>query len=783
IELLFVYSDNGQTDGTERIENREFYERLAQETALFIEAKREGIFQVDLRLRPFGQAGPKACSLETFCRYYGPGGKAMSYERLALVRLRAVGGDAELGARVERLRDELLYASGVALDLEELRDLRERQIKEKTAAGRPNAKFSPGALVDLEYAVQIMQVAKGREFPALRTPRIHEALAALSDAGVLERGEAESLAQAYDLLRRLINGLRMLRGSAKDLFLPPLDSAEYAHLARRMGYEREEGLTPAQKLHMDFDTRTAAVRAFLERHFGRGATPGPEGGNVADLALTDQAPDSLKQKILTQAGFRNWKRAYVNLRSLARLEGGGEEFARLAVLACDILRRRPDPDMALNNWERFARSLANPGKHFQGLMNQPMRLEILMDIFSGSQFLSDTLARNPEFLDWLTVAGRLRQVRRRGEMEADLRSAALAERGEWRNHLRRLRRREALRIGTRDICLGMPMQEIVGEISELAEAAVSVTLDRLWVAMEAEGARLRPMAELRDRFCVVALGKLGGAELNYSSDIDLVGVFDDTGADADSGLAEFFSGVMEQLRADLSQHTEEGYAYRVDLRLRPYGSAGLLAWGLGAIMAYYGGNAAAWELQALLKARPIAGSARLGEAFTAASRPLLLGAAARGDVVASIERMRGEQLKAQGRGGMDVKTGMGGLRDVEFLVQGLQLMRAPERPELLEGNTLKALKGLVQAGALPANAGDELREDYVFLRRVEHCLQIFEDRQVHALPEDAEELAALARRMMGVEATAEAFQARLAEVSGRVRRNYERYLLGKGQAV
>jgi len=93
------------------------------------------------------------------------------------------------------------------------------------------------------------------------------------------------------------------------------------------------------------------------------------------------------------------------------------------------------------------------------------------------------------------------------------------------------------------------------------------------------------------------------------------------------------------------------------------------------------------------------------------------------------------------------------------------------------------LKGLVQAGALPANAGDELREDYVFLRRVEHCLQIFEDRQVHALPEDAEELAALARRMMGVEATAEAFQARLAEVSGRVRRNYERYLLGKGQAV
>jgi glutamate-ammonia-ligase adenylyltransferase len=279
IELLFVYSDSGSTagpegstagpeestagpeestagpegsasgpegstSGPERLDNSEFFDKLVREVLQLVHAKREGIFHIDLRLRPYGAAGPLGCSLESFCTYYASGGPAHSYERLSLVRLRAVGGDRSLGSQVERLRDEMVY-SAQSIDLAELRALRARQVEEKTriepvpaspaaalsaipgaAPGpvRANAKFSPGALVDLEYAVQILQVTHGAIEKRLRTPRIHEALDALASIGLVEHSEASELVAAYHFFRHLINGLRMLRGSAQDLFLPAPDS-------------------------------------------------------------------------------------------------------------------------------------------------------------------------------------------------------------------------------------------------------------------------------------------------------------------------------------------------------------------------------------------------------------------------------------------------------------------------------------------------------------------------------------------------------------------------------
>ncbi|MBU1734832.1 MAG: glutamate-ammonia-ligase adenylyltransferase, partial [Verrucomicrobia bacterium] len=196
IEVLFVYSDSGHTDGPEVVENSEYFDRFVRLLAEVVKAKREGIFHVDTRLRPYGAGGPMACSLESFCRYYGPGGPAHAYERLALARLRTVGGDPALGAQVERLRDEFVYSIR-HVNIQDLRDLRARQLSEKTAPDRYNAKFSPGALVDLEYDVQILQVMHGSQSPRLRTPRIHEALSALAELGVLTPDESQRLTAAY----------------------------------------------------------------------------------------------------------------------------------------------------------------------------------------------------------------------------------------------------------------------------------------------------------------------------------------------------------------------------------------------------------------------------------------------------------------------------------------------------------------------------------------------------------------------------------------------------------
>lgn len=771
IEILLVYSDTGSTGGAQGIENGEFFDRLARELVRLVHAKREGIFHIDLRLRPYGAAGPLGCSLESFCTYYAEGGPAHSYERLALVRLRAIGGDRTLGSQVERLRDEMVF-SARAIDLVELRELRARQVQEKTTASRLNAKFSPGALVDLEYAVQILQVQHGAAEKRLRTPRIHEALDALASIGVLAQAEARELVVAYRFFRRLINGLRMLRGSAQDLVLPTLEAAEYMHLARRMGYEPEPQITPAQKLHLDFETHTAEVRAFVERHFGRDSLPGAPVVTVADVILSETVPEELAQRALAERGFSDPARAVVNLRRIGGESDQRTLFARLAILACDMLSLRPDPDMALNNWERLLRVLPDPKEHLRGMLSQPMRLEILLSIFSASQFLADTVVREPSLLESIGDPDVVRSARSADSIRDELCriSAECAARDEWRNALRRFRRREILRIAARDICLGTPTRAIMEEISDLADGIIRAALDRLREGPEGRGA---------PAFAVVAFGKLGGRELNYSSDIDLMGLFaSDGGTEAEGAAAR----LMETLRADLSSHTMEGYAYRVDLRLRPYGSSGQLVFSMDALADYYARSAALWELQALLKARPVAGDAGVGSTFLDNARRLLTAPHQRIEVASSIDRLRKEALRALARSILstttDIKTGLGGLRDVEFLAQGLLLVHAHDRPGILRGGTLPSLRALADAGILSAQAAEQLSDDYIFLRRVEHFLQIYEDRQTHSLPRDPAQLRALARLMLGGGATEEQLRAALAARFQRVQAAWREFAEG-----
>jgi glutamate-ammonia-ligase adenylyltransferase len=817
IEVLFVYSDSGHTDGPEVIENAEYFDQFVRLLAEVIKAKREGIFHVDTRLRPYGAGGPLACSLESFCRYYGPGGAAHAYERLALVRLRTVGGDPALGAQVERLRDEFVYSIR-HVNVQDLRDLRARQLSEKADSDRYNAKFSPGALVDLEYDVQILQVMHGGQSPRLRTPRIHEALGALAELGVLTPDESRRLAAAYYFLRQLINGLRMLRGSARDLFLPPEGSDEFAHLARRMGYQRGGELEPEQQLRVDFETHTAVVRAFMEHHFGRDSMPGQAVGNVADLVLSETVPADLRAHILIKAGFRDTERANVNLRKLAGAAAQQELFARLAVLACDFLRRVADPDMALNNWERFARSLPDAAAHFQLLLSQPRRLEILMGIFSASQFLADTLIRNPDFFDWVTNSTILHAERSRDVIEADLRAfVAGCTRADQPNGLRRFRHREILRIGTRDICLHAPIQDITASLSALAEASIRLALEWAWESIGAGCVQERQPWE--NSFCILAFGKLGGGELNYSSDIDLLGVCADalpgTPGSPGASLAgirrepmELFARVLKQVGQNLSAHTEEGHAYRVDFRLRPYGHAGQLVYTVSGLADYYAKKAALWEIQALLKARPVAGNAALGAAWLEHVRPIFMQPRPATTIILSIETLRKTAIgktdhrrqrtdtrrQTPDTGGRkmedgpempiaDVKSGLGGIRDIEFLVQGLQLIHAPHQSELLDGNTLSALERLKTCGLLPEEVVGQLQADYTFLRRVEHILQIFEDCQIHAVPKSGDARAALARRVLGPDSTADRLMTELDTCQKRVRRTYTQYFLAAAQEI
>lgn len=770
IELLTVYDDNGWTAGAEVIRNSEFFNRLVLEARQSIRTKRNGIFTVDLQLRPYGQDGPPASSLRTFCEYYGPGGGAHSYERLALVRLRHIAGDKELGRRLERIRGELIYRSD-CLDLGELRELRKKQFLEKTPGGRINAKFSPGGLVDLEYDVQILQVMYGCVHSELKTPRIHAALAALSHVGIIASEESIRLTDAYRFLRRLINGLRMLRGSADDLFLPAPGDPEYLHLARRVGYRQSRGLSAAQQLQLDFDTYSATIRLFVETHFGRDSLPGKPIANVADIILSSSLPDQVRHRTLTECGFRDCHKALVNLRKLAHDGNFGMELARLAILMRDFFSRNPDPDMALNNWEKFTEALPDRRLHFELLLSQPKRLELLLSVFGTSQFLADTLALHPDFFEEVIKPELMNSSRAMSAMQDELRELSYGYKKyqPWLDALRHYRRREILRIAIRDICLHVPIEEVFSDLSNLAEAIIRVALERIWQELRNDGQFPAVAETAAERFCVMALGKLGGSELNYSSDIDLIAIYSpgSQSAQGKNGIDQVcFAQVFERLRAALADHTCAGRAYRVDLRLRAYGRAGALVQTAKSLTEYYKATARLWEIQALLKVRPVGGTDSVGHTWWRTIRPLLRQTWDPAEITNQIQSMRQKAMCAYRYKkdlARDIKNGAGGIRDLEFMVQGHQLLNAGRFPELLEGNTLRALHKLEGLQILPPEVVKAATESYRFLRTVEHHLQIFEDLQTHVLPATPAALTALARRILGNTATGELLEQRISD--------------------
>jgi len=263
IELMFIYDGNGMTRGAQSIPVSEFYERLVQSVLQIVHSKQKGVFEIDLRLRPYGRAGSLAVSIASFQNYFAPDGAAWPYERQALVRLRPVAGNDELGRRIVAARDALLY-NGERFNLAAMQAMRERQLRHLVRGGTVNAKYTPGGLVDVEYLVQGLQINYGREEPNLRVTNTRAAMVVLATMGVLSPDDFAQLTMAHIFLRRLIEALRMVRGNAQDLTIPPVDSEAFAFLARRLNFN-----TPAH-LQEEIVRQMGVVSSLSERLLPRG---------------------------------------------------------------------------------------------------------------------------------------------------------------------------------------------------------------------------------------------------------------------------------------------------------------------------------------------------------------------------------------------------------------------------------------------------------------------------------------------------------------------------------
>ncbi len=452
----------------------------------------------------------------------------------------------------------------------------------------------------------------------------------------------------------------------------------------------------------------------------------------AEQLLDGSLSESSSQVLLGSLGFLDWQSALRCLQLIARRNKAiFQDFKEILPYLLVTLSGCADPNQALINFERFC-----DDEHIQEIFESikvfPRTLEILITIFAGSQFLTEILLRNPSRLKLLVDRKRLARQKSAEEIQREAASIMSGLAPEVQiDALRHYQKDELLRIGASDLLSLYDLPAVTGQLSNLADGLIQTCL---------EYAALTSSIQL-DGFVVVGMGKLGGSELNYSSDIDLLFLCADNGVD--------YLRLGQQLIDALASMSSEGFLYRVDMRLRPWGRDGSLISTIPSFLVYLQNNAKLWEKQALLKARPVAGDLELGTGFLSEIDQLIYGdnpETLRISVLAMKQRTE-EILHSKGRDWGEVKLGEGSIRDVEFVVQYLQLAHGGSNIKLRKKSTLQALRRLQKYQLITPQEARVLTDGYIFQRTVEHFLQIMHYRQTYSLPSDPVAIDLLARRL------------------------------------
>ncbi len=514
------------------------------------------------------------------------------------------------------------------------------------------------------------------------------------------------------------------------------------------------------------------------------------------LLLSPNLAHSEVERLLAPYGFRNWREADANLQLMA-----GEPRSRklLAVILSDLLHAvsvTADPDQALREWERYLDAGNARTQVFGFLAQVPHVLQLLCVLFGNSPAMAETLIRDPMLIYWIEQEHVLQSAPDFKRLQTVLdETLCLVHTSERKfDALRRFHRREMLRIGARDLFRVGSVAETVQSLSRLAEivihAAYRLVHEELCKEYGIPLYRGPGTSRSSKGFVVLGMGKLGGGELNYSSDVDLIYLYSSGNrriktAKKPISNEMFFQIVAMELTRVLSASTSEGRLFRVDLRLRPEGDVGPLAWASRDAVKYYQTRGRTWERLALLKARPIAGHRYLGQTFLKKIRPFVMGQEERGirDLVETVHTLRAQihqRVEMKKEHERNVKLSSGGIRDIEFMVQTLQLLHVARHPQLFESNTITGLRQLQALDLLQDADGKFLEEAYLFLRDVENKIQMVHELQTHTLPHQPAELTKCAVRMGYMDrpssSATSSFLARYESVRTRVLTIYERLI-------
>jgi len=755
IDILFVYHETGGRSS--RGEASAYYEQVARGVLQAIgEMTPEGrVFRVDARLRPEGEQGPLVRSLDSYLDYYEAW--AEPWESQALLKARPVAGDPDLGRRFQALAQEVAY--GRQLDQAAINSIREnkRRLEERAArAGqaRTQVKQGYGGIRDVEFTVQLLQLVYGLNDPRVRVANTWEALEALAQAGYLTEPEREQLEQSYLFLRRVEHQLQIQQEVPRQAL--PEHPAELRALAKRMGYF-DGAWTPATERFLDaYRWHTEQVRSLCTQLFFHPLPAGPAAFSPEMQLLLDPLVQHEEGAApLRDQGFRDPVEARRRLIFLAYGEPPMRLPERVQQVFAEILPRllqgvtaTPDPDAAIRNFERFISAVRGREMFYEFLRDQPRLIDLLCRLGGFSEPLSRTLIDHPEYLDLVTDRSVMAEPKGQAVFRRELaqRLAPLLQPELKLADLRRYKRREMFRIGVRDLTHAADLATTLAEISDLAEAC-------LQAALEICLSSLSPPPPPSFRFAILGLGKLGGRELHYRSDLDvLFGHAAPQGADESARREAYQTAekLAESVLRAMGERTRHGVVFNLDARLRPFGQEGQLSRTVESYRDYYARQGEAWERLALTRARFVAGDPDLGRELLATLRQAAfqpgLSAADRAEIQ-RIKRRIERERRHGGPGSIDLKLDPGGILDIEFLVQVLQLEHGREHPEVCIPNTGEALQALGQAGLLAEEEAAFLREAYQRLRQWELRLQLVSEHSSAVLQGDEASLAAAARRL------------------------------------
>jgi glutamate-ammonia-ligase adenylyltransferase len=710
IDLIFAYPEDGDTGGKKVISNFEFFERLGKQLiqALADVTEHGQVFRVDMRLRPNGDSGPLVVSFDMLENYFITQGR--EWERYAWIKARVLAG--ERWPELERISRPFVFRK--YLDFGSINAMRELHAQIRREVARrdraQNIKLGPGGIREIEFIAQVFQLIRGGRDTDLQVRPTLKVLAGLAERGILATDTVTALSEAYVFLRRLEHRLQYL-DDAQTHDLPQSD-ADCALIARAMGFDDYAGMLSVLEKH----------RSSVSHHFDAVFADPNEEDHSLDSIWAGAEDVELTTPALAALGYHDPAKAAARLaaiRNSARyLQLPNKIRGRLDALMPRVIEAAagtPGADETLSRGLDLLEGISRRGAYLALLQQYPQALSRVIDLISSSRWAAQYLGRHPILLDELLDDRNLEAdpdwARFRAELEAQL-DAIEPDMERQMDLMREQHHAQSFRLLTQDIAGLLSVEKLADHLSALADTMVELTIPLCW-------RKIKIRHRESPAFAVISYGKLGGKELGYASDLDIIFLYDDDAPEA----AEVYTRLAQRTNTWLSSQTAAGKLFETDLRLRPNGDSGLIACSLEAFRKYQLESAWVWEHQALTRARFTAGDPELGAAFERIRSEVLRMPRDVGKLRADVLEMR-EKMRSAHSGKssqFDLKHDHGGLIDVEFLIQYLVLGYAQTYPELT-GNlgNIALLRMAGELGLIPADLAAACGDSYRRLRHLQH---------------------------------------------------------------